>query len=161
LRELLNDEAFAPFRLDITMQLLLEFPSAAPFRLDELLRSGLSMVGAHPDLLQLAREGLSGRIAVDQQQRDQWLASAYFLSPPEFEAEVEREAEQRPSLIFLLRDLSGYEQHGDGHAVTLPLSQIEFLARLTGSVFPEAPLPGKPGLAIPIPGTRPNSCAIW
>jgi len=141
LRELLNNEPFAPFRANITLQLLREFPSAAPFRLDELLRSGLSMAGAHPDLLQLAREVLSGKVAVDQQQRDHWLASAYFLSPPEFEAEVEREAEQRPGLIFLLRDLSGYERHGDGHAVTLPLSQLEFLARLTGSVFPEAPFP--------------------
>jgi hypothetical protein len=141
LRELLNDEPFAPFRVDITMQLLSEFPNAARFRLDELLRCGLSMTAAHPDLLQLAREVLLDRIAVDQQRRDQWLASAYFLSPSEFEAEVEREAEQRPGLIFLLRDLSGYEQHGDGHAVTLPVSQIEFLARLTGSVFPEGPLP--------------------
>jgi hypothetical protein len=143
LRELLNDEPFARFRADITMQLLREFPNAAPFRLDELLRSGLFMAGVHSDLLQLAREVLSGRVAVDQQQRDHWLASAYFLSPPEFEAEVEREAEQRPGLIFLLRDLTGYERHSGGHwhAVTLPLNQLEFLARLTGSVFPDAASP--------------------
>ena len=141
LRELLNDEPFAPFRLDITVQLLREFPNAAPSRLDELLRSGLSMVSTHPDLLQLAREVLSGRIAVDQQQRDQWLASAYFLCPPDFEAEVEREAEQRPGLIFRLRDLSGYEPHGDRRVVALPLSQIEFLARVTGSAFPQGALP--------------------
>jgi hypothetical protein len=143
LRELLNDQPFARYRTDVTLQLLREFPNAAPFRLDELLCSGLSMAGVHSDLLQLAREVLSGRVAVDQQQRDHWLASAYFLSPPEFEAEVEREAEQQPGLIFLLRDLSGYERHSGGHAVTLPLNQVEFLARLTGSVFPDASSPSE------------------
>ena len=141
LRELLNDEPFARFRADIIMQLLHEFPNATPFWLDELLRGGLSMAGVHSDLLQLEREVLSGRVAVDQQRRDHWLASAYFLSPPEFEAEVEREAQQRPGLIFLLRDLSGYERHSGGLAVTLSLNQLEFLARLTGSVFPDAASP--------------------
>lgn len=140
-RELLNDEPLATFRANVTLQLLREFPNASPFRLDELLRSGLSMASAHPDLLQLGREVLSGRVAVGRPQRDHWLAAAYFLSPPEFEAEVERETEQRPSLIFLLRDLCGYDRHGDAHAVTLPLNQVEFLARLTGSAFPEAAFP--------------------
>ena len=161
LRELLNDEPFAPFRADIIMQLLREFPNAAPFRVKELFFTGLSIAGVHSDLLQLAREVLSGRVAVDQQQRDHWLASGYFLSPPEFEAEVEREAEQRPGLIFLLRDLSRYDRYGGEHAATLPLNQLEFLAGLTGSVFPKGHCPPRLGLATPIPGMRQNSCAIW
>ena len=143
LRELLNDELFARFRADVTLQLLREFPNTTAFRLDELLRSGLSMAAVHSDLLQLAREVLSGRVTVDQLQRDRWLASAYFLSPPEFQAEVEREVDQRPGIIFLLRDLSGYERRSGGHAVTLPLNQAEFLARLTGSVFPDAHSPSE------------------
>jgi hypothetical protein len=142
LRELLNDEPFAPFRSEVTLHLLGEFPNATPFRLDELLRSGLGLPAAHSELLACAREVLAGSGAIDLHQRDLWLASAYFLSPREFEAQVEREAQQRLGLTFHLRDLSGYERHGDGQQpLGLWVSQLEFLARVTGSLFPEAPFP--------------------
>jgi hypothetical protein len=74
LRELLNDEPFAPFRMDITMLLLRKFPNAARFRLDELLRSGLSMVGAHPDLLQsvAGRSNHRRRLAAPAELRRPW-----------------------------------------------------------------------------------------
>jgi hypothetical protein len=142
LRELLNDEPLARFRAEVTLQLLTEFPNATPLRLDELLRSGLGLPAAHLELLARAREVLSGSGAIDPHQRDLWLAVAYFLSPREFEAEIEREAQQRRGLVFHLRDLSGYERHGDGHrSLALPVSQLEFLARVTGSLFPEAAFP--------------------
>jgi hypothetical protein len=142
LRELLNDEPFIPFRAEVTLQLLGEFPNATPFRLAELLRSGLGLPTAHRELLACARDVLSRRVGIDQNQRDLGLASAYFLSPTEFEAEVERQAQQRPGLIFLLRDLSGYERHGDmRQPLGLPVNQLEFLARVTGTLFPEVPFP--------------------
>jgi hypothetical protein len=107
-----------------------------------LLRSGLGLPTAHRELLACARDVLSRRVGIDQNQRDLWLASAYFLSPTEFEAEVERQAQQRPGLIFLLRDLSGYERHGDmRQPLGLPVNQLEFLARVTGTLFPEVPFP--------------------
>jgi len=141
LQELLNDQPFAPFRAEITLQLLGEFPNASPFRLHELLHSGLGLPTAHPELLVRVREILSRGGGIDPRQRDLWLASAYFLSPREFESEIEKEAQQRPGLIFDLRDLSGYERHGDGRPLALPVSQLEFLARVTGSLFPEAAFP--------------------
>jgi hypothetical protein len=110
LRELLNDEPFARFRADVILQMLREFPNAAPSRLDELLRSGLSRDGVHSDLLQLAREVLSGRVAVDQQQRDHWLASAYFLSPPNLKRRLKGKPSSGPassSCCAICPDMSG------------------------------------------------------
>jgi hypothetical protein len=142
LRELLNDEPFAPFRANIALQFLREFPNATPFRLDELLRGGLAIPAVQPELLVLARRILSGTVQIDTAQRDLWLVSAYFLSPQEFEAKVESEAQERSGFIFLLRDLSGYERRGDGQQpLGLPVIQLEFLARLAGGLCPEAPFP--------------------
>ena len=142
LHDLLNDEAFLPFRKDITLQFLHEFPNASPLRLDELLRSVLAMPAAYPEFLALARDVVSGALVVDAQQRDLWLATAYFASPQEFEEQVEREAQDRPSLVWLLRDLSGYQRLGDEQQpLGLPLTQVEFLVRVTGSLFPEAGFP--------------------
>jgi hypothetical protein len=140
LRELLNDEPFAPFRKAITFDLVREFPNAPPFRLDELLHCALARPDAHPELLELAREIVSGSIAVEAEQRDHWLAVAYFLLPGEFETAVEAEAVARPNLIFLLRDFSGYERHGQ-QPLGLPVRQLEFLVSVTGRLFPEAPFP--------------------
>jgi hypothetical protein len=142
LRELLNDVPFAPFRAEVTLDLLGEFPNAAPFRLYELLRSGLGPPVAHPELLTRAREILSRSGYLDLEQRDLWLASAYFLWPHEFERKIEAEAQQRPNLIFHLRDLAGHERHGDGlQPLPLTVTQLEFLARLTGNLFPETAFP--------------------
>lgn len=142
LHDLLSDEAFMDSRKDVTLQFLREFPNASPFRLDELLRSALGTPAAHLELLVLARSVLARTVVVDEDRRDMWLAAAYFASPREFEAEVEAVAQDRPGLVWLLRDLSGYQRHGDEQQpLALPLSQLEFLARITGSLFPEAPFP--------------------
>jgi hypothetical protein len=142
LRELLNEEALAPFRRNVILPLLREFPNAAPFPLRDLLSGGLGLPPAHPELLALAGETLPRPQAeLGDEQRDLWLAAAYYLAPQEFESRVQSRARERPRFVFLLRDFSGYERHGDDTPTALPVSQLEFLARLTGSLFPEAPFP--------------------
>ena len=47
----------------------------------------------------------------------------------------------RPIIVFDLRDYTGYDRHGDRQPSALPLSQLAFLARLTGTLYPETDFP--------------------
>jgi hypothetical protein len=141
MRELLTEPAFEAFRRDIVMTLLREFPNADPLRLDELIGAALKLPDAHKDFLVLASQALSGAVAVDQRQRDLWITAAYMLAPNEYRADVEREARARPGLVFDLRDRPGFERHGQPGENALSLAQLEFVARLTGALYPAASPP--------------------
>jgi predicted NACHT family NTPase len=138
--ELLAEPAFEPYRVDIVLGLLREFPNASPFRLDELLGAAAKLPVAHEGFLELARQILSGTIPVDQRQRDLWLATAYVLAPTSFEHDVQQRAGAHPDFIFDLRDKGGF---GDDRQLSqaLPLPVAEFIASLAGSLFPETPHP--------------------
>jgi hypothetical protein len=143
LYELLGNDALAMFRRETTLSLLGEFPNAAPPILRQLLTAGLAIPGAHLEMLTAARDVLSApHDEIGEDQRELWLVAAYFLAPREFEARVITNAQMHPAFVFALRDFSGYERHGDGESpIALPVSQLEFLAQLTGSLYPEAPFP--------------------
>ena len=142
LRELLSEDAFRLFRKDVPLEFLRDFPSAPPTQLEEVLRSALALPAAHPELLALARNVIAGATIVDTPQCNLWLAAAYFASPQEFATQVESEAQVRPELVWPLRDLSGYERHGDqDQPLALALTQLEFLARVIGGLFPEVGYP--------------------
>jgi hypothetical protein len=70
-----------------------------------------------------------------------WLATAYLLSSTRFEADVESRARTRPALIFDLRDRSGTPEGEQPQETHLPLPMLEFMARLTGTLYPETPHP--------------------
>jgi predicted NACHT family NTPase len=142
MRELLTEPAFEACRRDIVITLLREFPNADPFRLDELIGAALELPDAHRDFLLLAGEALSGAVTVDQRQRDLWLTAAYMLAPNEYQEEVEHEAKAKPGLVFDLRDRSGFAHHQDRPSENaLSLAQLEFMARLTGALYPAASHP--------------------
>jgi hypothetical protein len=50
-------------------------------------------------------------------------------------------ATQHPALVFHLRDPTAHDRHGSPPLNSLPLPQVEFLARLTGTPFPETSFP--------------------
>ncbi len=140
LRELLNEPAFEPYLPAIVPDLLRQFPNADPFRLGDLLDAVAELPTAYQDFLQLAAPVISGAVAVDQRQRDLWLVTAYVMAPARFESDVRQRAAVRPGLVFDLRDRSGCARRGQpDHA--LPLPMVEFMARLTGSLFPDTPHP--------------------
>jgi hypothetical protein len=123
--------------------LLRDFPNADPYRLDELFDGVLATPAAHRGFLALADRVLTGAVAVSQRQHDMWLAVAYLLSPSRYENDLEAVATQRPAIIFDLRDHTGYsyDAHGDQQPSALPLPQLEFLTRLTGTLYPQAGFP--------------------
>jgi hypothetical protein len=108
LRELLAEAAFEPYRVDVVLGLLREFPNASPFRLDELLAAAAKLPAGHEGFLELARQIFSGAVLVDQRQRDLWLATAYVLAPDSFEQDVQQRAVAHPDFIFDLRDEGGF-----------------------------------------------------
>jgi hypothetical protein len=141
LSELLTEPAFEPYRRDIALDLLQQFPNASPFRLAELFDTVAKLSAAHDAFLQLAGPVISGHTAVDEPQRDLWLVAAYFLAPTRFENDVRQRAIARRGLVFDLRDRGGFALRGRPGEGALPLPVIEFMAQLTGSLFPETPHP--------------------
>jgi hypothetical protein len=139
LRELLTDEALAAFRGDVTLELLRDFPNANIYRLNELLDSAVSMPSLHSAFLALAGQVLAGRVATDPAQHDRWLAAAYILAPATYQTMVDATARARPCLVFDLREFTGFlHMHGHARQTPLHVPQLEFLARLTGSLYPRA-----------------------
>jgi predicted NACHT family NTPase len=141
LRELMVEDAFKPYRGDTALQLLRDFPNADHFRLDEIFDAVFATPAAHGEFLTLAERVLTGAAPVGEQQHDMWLAAAYLLSPSRYEVQVDAIAKQRPSIVFNLRDRSGYEAYGDQQPSALTVPQLEFLARLTGTHYPETGYP--------------------
>jgi predicted NACHT family NTPase len=141
LSELLTDPAFEPYRRDIALDLLRQFPNANPFRLADLLNAVAWCPTAHDAFLQLAGQVIAGHVMVDERQRDLWLVAAYFLSPARFEGDIRQRAAAQAGLVFDLRDRSGLSHHGPPGDAHLPLPVIEFMAQLTGSLFSNTSYP--------------------
>jgi hypothetical protein len=141
LRELMVEETFKPFRAETALAFLRDFPNADRFLLDQLIDGVISTPAAHGEFLALADRVLSGAVPVGVPQRNLWLAAAYLLSPSHYQAELEAIAAQRPGIVFDLRDHTGYDTHGDRQPSSLPLPQLEFLARLTGTLYTQVGFP--------------------
>jgi len=140
LYELLHEAALEPYRPAIALDLLRQFPNANPFRLADLLDAIAARPATYQEFQRLAGQVISGAVAVDQHQRDLWLVTAYVVAPDRFENDVQQRAAARPGIVFDLRDRSGFAQQGQPDHV-LPLPMLEFMARLTGTLFPETPHP--------------------
>lgn len=140
IHDLLTDAAFEPNRIDIVLDLLRDFPNTDPFRVDELLSAAAKRPPAHARTLALAR-GLLAGTTLSERQRDLWLATAYVLSPAEFEAAVTQRAAVQPGFIFDLRDKSGFADHAQPSHT--PLAMLEFLTTLAGHLYPEAAFPSE------------------
>jgi len=142
LRELLTEEALAPFRKDVLLSFLRDFPNTSPYRLDEMLHAAVVTPAAHPEFLALAAGILQGSLTLEERRRDIWLATAYVLAPSKYQAMVEAVASARPGLIFELRDRTGFERRSqEDKRMALALPQLEFLAQLTGALWPAASHP--------------------
>jgi predicted NACHT family NTPase len=143
LSELLNDGAFEPHHGDIALELLREFPNASPFRLRDLLDAVMHQPSTHQQFLERAEEVLANPSGVDERQRDMWLVTAYMLAPSRLEQEVENRAAAHSDLVFDLRDRSGFANRSQPGNGALPLSMLEFMARLTGTLFPQTAHPSR------------------
>jgi predicted NACHT family NTPase len=139
-RELLGDPAFEPYRPALVIDLLRQFPNAERFRLSELLDAVPALATTHADFLPLAAAVLTGAVAVDPPQRDLWLVTAYMVAPITYERDVAQRAAARAGLVFDLRDRSGFAHRAQPDHDS-PLPMLEFMARLTGSLFPNTAHP--------------------
>ncbi len=141
LHELFHEPALELFRTPVALEFLRDYPNAPIYRLRDLLDAATKDSGAHANLLALARNVLAGSVPVDEPQRDIWLAVAFALSPVVFKNAVEARTHARPGLVFELRTWTGFSRDAEGVRAELPLPEVEFLARLTGSHFPLAGYP--------------------
>ena len=131
---LLNDAHLAPFRKDVSLELLREFPNAAFSVLEDLLQAALATSEAHADLSRLSHDVLKGNGALGAEQRQLWLAAAYLLEPSKYEPEIS--AGNDPVMVWRLRDLSGTDARRRRKAgQPLSLGQLTFLAGFTAGHF--------------------------
>lgn len=137
LHELLNDQNFEPYRPKIVIDLLRQFPNADPFRLAELLDAVATLTSMHHEFLQLAAPVVSNANIVGERQRDLWLVTAYTIAPEQFERDVEQRAFVRRELVFDLRDRVNSMLKARAES-PLPVPMLEYMARLTGLLFPDA-----------------------
>jgi hypothetical protein len=151
LHELCHDDKLELFRSDIVLELLRDFPNASPWTLGELLDAVMNLPATHSGFVQLAASVLTDSSPADERQRDLWLAAAYILAPDRWESAVEARAAQNPGIVFDLRDRSGFAPFGRA-TVVLPLQAMEFLARVTGSLFSET---------LPPEGDRGGNTNAW
>jgi len=140
LPELLNDHALEPFRPAVVLELLRQFPNADPEWLGKLLDAAVALPEVHQDCLELTSMVFSSAVAVDERQRDLWHVTAYAIAPASFEIDLQQRAILRPDIVFDLRDRIGFARHSQPNH-SLPLPMLEFMARLTGSLFPARPPP--------------------
>jgi predicted NACHT family NTPase len=141
LHELLHEAALERFRAIVALEFLRDYPNAPEYRLRDLLDAAMKDDGLDADLLGLARRVLAGSTRVDETRRDIWLAAGFVLSPAEYESAVEARAQAKPGLVFELRSRTGFSRDAEGVRTELLLPQLEFLARLTGTLFPAAGYP--------------------
>jgi hypothetical protein len=140
LHELLHEDSLADFRERAVFDFLREFPAAAPGPLQQLLNCAVAMPQRRDELAKLAREACETLTDAEAERGDRWLAAGYLASSPDFQTEIEVRAAADPAIIWALRNMTGYER-GEGAPLDLPITQLEFLAALSGSIFPEAALP--------------------
>jgi hypothetical protein len=134
LRDLLHEPAFEPFRPQIVLDLLREFPDADPSNLDNLLDGVISLpASAISEFMELAEPIIAGVKAVGERQSDLWLATACVIEPCRFANEIRQRVIERKKIIFDLRDKMGAARRS--HGAQIPLSTIEFMAKLTGMTF--------------------------
>lgn len=144
LNELLTEVEFAPFGAETALQLLQDYPACTEFQLSALLDAVCWEVRTRPQVQALASTVLSGTVAVPDRQRDLWLAAAFFIAPVEYENEVEQRVRVVPHFIFDLRNRSGAARlRSEIPEAELPLTVLEFLIRLVGTIYPVTAPPEK------------------
>lgn len=134
LHSFLYDAHLAPFRKDVSLQLLREFPNGAFSVLEDLLQAALATSEAHVELLALAGDVLKGNVPLGAEQGQLWLAAAYLLYPRKYEPEIS--IGNDAVVVWRLRDLSGTDRRRHrkgGHP--LSVGQLAFIAVFTADHF--------------------------
>jgi hypothetical protein len=140
LREILNDPKLELVRDDIVFGFLSDFPNASPFPLSDLLRSAIAATVRRPEFLARVREVLAMPAGVDPDRRELWLVAGYLVSPQEFETPLETYAGTSPGVVWVLREMTGYNRR-ESSLFPLSIGQLESIAKLAGSRFPDADPP--------------------
>jgi predicted NACHT family NTPase len=141
LHELLTQPQFEPYRENVGIELLREFPNVGEFQLEQVLLALKKLPTARGPLRELIQHTLSGAVNLEERQRDLWLSAGYLLSPTQYEHTVEERAKSCPSLVFDLRDVSRTDLGSQPHEGLLNLNTLEFMACLTGRCYADTPHP--------------------
>jgi len=140
LHELLTQSQFEPYRENVGIELLREFPNVGEFQLQQVLLALKKLPAARGPLRDLVQHTLSA-VNLEERQKDLWLSVGYVLSPTQYEHTVEERAKSCPSLVFDLRDVSRSDLVGQPHEGPLSLNTLEFMACLTGRCYADTPHP--------------------
>lgn len=135
LNDLLRDERLEVFRPAVVIELLRSFPNARFHILEDLLQCALRTSEARSELAAIATDVVDGKLVVDEDQGQLWLAAAYLLDRGRYETRIASVDEA--SMVWRLRDLSGSGWRGDAKSSSpLDVLQLAFLASFAARHFP-------------------------
>lgn len=138
LHELLNDPGLAPYRSDLVVEFLMDFPHLPPRVQSDLLHSALALPDIHERILALARRALLNTTTAPEN-RLSWLAAAYLLAPDEFSTDIE--AASTPDLVWKLRSFVIDQRRQLVGTPRLSVTQRQLLVTLTAHYYPETETP--------------------
>ena len=140
LYDLLHQDQFQPFRAETATALLTEFPSAPDDSLRRLIRVAMSECDVAlfvPLVRDVIARGLDRDDALSL-----WLAAGYVASPDDFVSYCNAlDDTGLITLIWALRDLSGYSRRANNHVRVLSSEQLEQILRWVISRFPRTSHP--------------------
>ncbi len=140
LNELLTDDAFAPNRGNLVIDLLRDFPNCDDFSLRKLLAAASSLPSTQTEFGALAADAITGTVSLEPLQADRWLAAAYLWAPKTYQAQFEVRARADRNLMFVLRSQIGILREATP-SYQLPQDSLEFIIQLLGELFPNVSHP--------------------
>jgi hypothetical protein len=141
LHELMHLDQLRAFRHESAMSLLREFRPTQRFELCDLL--GVALRAHSDELVGLARErAIQCKAQENISCYSLWVAAGFIAGPAEFRAELDNiDTEQRKALLWALRDLSGGSRNSGNESIRLAVEQLEVIARLAATEFPNTDHP--------------------
>lgn len=136
----LEEKMFHASRRENLIPLLARFSNTKPNTLEHLIGAALAEADLHDALREQAAKALSGA-ALDDAQRQLWLATAYMLQPEALEADVRATLAANRNLIWPLRDFLGYESRTAYGTWPLSPHDLGFLIAELGAIWPSVEHP--------------------
>lgn len=141
LHELLKDKSFEPDRGATAVEFLRDFTNLTSFQLGELIDAAVGDKKVHAKLLEVADEIRSAKTPADEQQRDIWLAAAFFLCPAKYQREVRDRVLTRPEFVFALRNRGRVAMRMLPTEADSTIEIMRSIAKLVGQSYPDSPFP--------------------
>ena len=139
----LHNEAHAPWRGKLALQLLLNHEPTAVNDLQELVLMAAESDDGRPRLAAIAQQRVLAPAANRPAEDTFWIVAGFVLAGESFEPKLAEAASKHAEMLWTIRSLTRLFRPGDGpdSRFDLGLRQMEFIVRTFGPLFPKEARP--------------------